>query len=166
MAQDHANLPGFGDGYEGLAWHEAGTAVAAFKPGAIFDRRHLFAAALRASQVHLPLLLGSPAVRGGGEEDEVGSMKSRPPVGKLADLGGGDRASLVAIGEGELALGENAVMAVALAEQAGGVGATQPVVDGARRDNGGRHPEACIAEPSSSGADQARLAAEQVETLE
>ena len=54
------------------------------------------------------------------------------PVGALAELGGGDRALLDLLGEDQVALGEDLLVAVALAEDECRGGAAQPVIDGAR----------------------------------
>ena len=59
------------------------------------------------------------------------SARCRPrrAVGQLSDFGAGDRAPLDLLGQDQLALGEDAVVAVVAAEQLRGGGAAQPVID-------------------------------------
>lgn len=74
-------------------------------------------------------------------------MQARLAGGQLADLGRGEGAAVGALKRAQLALGEDALVAVALAEGKGDRGAAQPVGRRARRDLGDREAEGGVARP-------------------
>jgi hypothetical protein len=67
---------------------------------------------------------------------------------------------------GELALSDDAPGAELLAKQLRGGGTAQPVVDSTGRDHGDGKAEAGVAKAGAGGAQEARLAAQQIEALE
>ena len=95
-----------------------------------------------------------------------GRWRRRSAGGKLAEASAGDRAALDALGEGQLALGEDALGAELCLEQLRGGGAAQPVIDRAGRDDRERQAEAGVAQAGAGGAQEAGLGAEEVDTLQ
>ena len=94
-------------------------------------------------------------------------MEAGSAGGKLAEASAGDRGRpLDALGEGQLALGENLVGAELPGELLRDGGAAQPVIDRAGRDERERQAKAGVAQAGTGGAQEAGLGAEEVDTLQ